>query len=694
MSVLKNCNKIFTVLICLIILFSNSKFVFAADNDSHIDAVLVIDTSNSMNGSDPKKIAVDGVKLFVDMMESSGSRVGVIGFNDSITFKTDLTEINSFQDKQNFIDSVGKIKYIGYTDIGLALKEAESMLFSKIDKGNKPMIILFTDGYIETRGASRTDEKSKNEVYEVLLGAKNHYPIYTIGLNSSGRVDQALIEKIAQDTNALSYMTNKSEDLPEIFNKIFADYIKSNIIDIGTITTDGENYNTISINIPNNSVSEANIVMLSNATNSVLDAKLLDPNGNNQAINNNNSIYFSSQGSYSVLKIIQPQKGDWQLSVKGIKDDQIKIHLLYNYDISLKAEMESAPIIKKGQDVIIRGRLWANNSPLNDVELMKDFNAELNVTDSKGNLINTLPMNNSNSEFTLNYTLPDIDTKFSFQINAAGAGFFRQSNIIEAEIVNSPPYYTNSKPFHRHFINFPIILDKMNIDLYEYFKDDDDARLSFKILIPNNNNNSSGIKAEVEYGVLTDGVNADIKDGILTLSVDKILLTPADVLFSLSVSDSSSESIEAGFTITIYPLLPLILVIVLVIITILIIKKFIKKKKINSQILTGFFEYRFTVDGIWQEQKQEPLYNYRGIVPLNRIIKEANEYKMSELSLISVRMIVKEGQKILVFESKSSYDTTANFTTAKQLELRFNETINILNTVDNSELQITYLEDL
>lgn len=675
MNVSKSYNKIFIAFVCLIVLFFNSILVFAADtNNSHIDAVLVIDTSNSMNGSDPRKIAVDGVKLFVDMMESSGSRVGVIGFNDSITFKTDLTEINSFEDKQNFIDSMGKIRYIGYTDIGMALKEAESMLFSKVDKGNKPMIILFTDGYIETRGVSRTDEKSRNEVYEVLLGAKNHYPIYTIGLNSSGRVDQELIEKIANDTNALSYMTNKSEDLPEIFNKIFADYIKSNIINVGTLTTDGLNYNTININIPNNSVSEANIVMLSNTANAVLDAKLTDPDGNVQAINNNNSVYFSSQGSYSVLKIIQPKKGDWTLSVKGIKGNQVKINLLYNYDISLKAELDSSSVIKKGQDITIKGKLWANNSPLNDVELMKDFNAQLNITDSKGNAINTLPMDNINSEFSLTYTLPDIDNKFNFQIDAAGAGFFRKSNIVEVEIVNSPPSILEPLT-KKTFMNFPVLHNKIDIDLYGYFKDDDDTTLNF------------------EASSSDTSIQTQINNGILTISTNEIL-SPANALIYLTISDASGETINTDFNVFAFPLLLLILVILLIIAFIISIIRGIKKKKINSQILTGYFEYRFTVDGIWQEQKQEPLYNYRGIVPLNRIIKDASNYKMSELALISVRTITKEGQKVLVFENKSSYDATANFTTAKQLELKFSETISILNTIDNSELQITYLEDL
>lgn len=626
-----------------------------------------------MNGSDPQKIAVDGAKLFVDMMESSGSRVAVIGFNDSVTFKTELTEINSFQDKQNFIDNIGRIKYTGYTDIGLALKEAEKILFSKADKGNKPMVVLFTDGYIETRGASRSDEKSRSEVEEVLLGAKNNYPIYTIGLNKSGRVDQALIEKIAADTNALSYMTNSAEDLPEIFNAIFADYIKSNVINVNTITADGLNYENVTINIPNNSVLEANIIMLSNNVNGVLDIKLTDPSGVEKKIGSN-SVYFSSQGIYSILKLIQPQKGDWVLSIKGISGDKIKINLLYNYDISLKAEIQPSTQLKKNETVTIKANLLANNQILNDPELMKDFNAELKVTDSKGNLIESVPMTNNSTEFKVDYIFKDIDTKYSLEVNAAGSGFFRKSNIIEVEIVNSPPELV--KEFDKQiFINFPIIHNSISLDLTEYFKDEDSADLIYNAVSNN------------------DNIKAYIDGNILKLSTDKIFSFASSVI-SLSASDTPENKVETTVSVLALPILDLVLIIIAAIVILIIIIKLHKSKKVNSHLLTGYFEYRFTIDGIWQEQKQQPLYEYRGIVPLSQIIKATPKDKMSELSSITVKSITKEGQKMIVVENKSSYETTANFTTAKALELKYNETMVITNNLENSELQITYLEDL
>lgn len=674
MNICKIYKRISVISICLLLLYSCFTVVFASDiTNNHIDAVLVIDTSNSMNGSDPKKIAVDGVKLFIDMLEYSGSRVGIIGFNDTITFKTGLKEINSFEDKQQLINDMGKINYIGYTDIGLALKEAERMLYSQGAKNNKPMIILFTDGYIETRGVSRTDEKSTSEVYEVLLGAKNNYPIYTIGLNNSGRVDKDLINKMANDTNGLSYMTNNSADLPEIFNMIFADRIKSNILNVGTVNTDGQNYNNIDINIPNNSVSEANIIMFSD--NPIIDAKLTDPNNKEQKIGEgNNSIYFSSQGSYSMLKIINPEQGKWKLSIKGVSGDKVKINLLYNYDISLKAEMQASADVKKGEEIVIKGNLLANNQPFNDVELMKDFNAQLNVTDSNNKIIETLAMENINSEFKINYKLPDVDTKLNFQIDAAGAGFFRQSNILQLEIKNAPPTIIN-KLDTQYYLNFPIVHNSISINLYDYFKDDDSTELNFKAVSDNNE------------------IVPDISNGILKLSTNKILSYVISEI-KLNVSDPSGANIETSFNLVAFPLLSVIVVIIIVILLIIFIINIRKKEKANKQLLTGYFEYRFTVNGILQEQKYEPLYNYRGIVSLNYIIKDSDKSQMSDISNISVKSVKKEGQIMLEFKNKSNYILTSDFKSTKELILKFDEIVTISNVLDNSELQITYLEDL
>ncbi len=662
-----NTKRFILVFICILLL--NFCYVFANNsNNNSIDAILVIDTSNSMNGSDPKKIAVDGIKLFIDMMEYSGSRVGVIGFNDSITFKTGLKEINSFSDKQDLINEVGNIKYIGYTDIGLALKEAEKMLFSKGNKGNKPMIILFTDGYIETRNP-RTVAQSTQEVDEVLLGAKNNYPIYTIGLNSSGRVDKNLIDKISAETNALSYMTNNSKDLPEIFNMIFADYIKSNIFDIGNFTMDGQNYNTIDINIPNNSVSEANIIMLSN--NPVTDIKLIDPNGNEQPMNGNNKVYLSTQGSYTMLKIIEPQKGDWKLLIKGITGDQVKINLLYNYDISLKVNLQNSTF-KKGENVIIKGELFVNNTPLNDPNLMKDFNADLKVINPSGDIIERIPMQNTLTEFTVQYTLPTSETKLSFQIDAAGAGFFRQSNILDIEITNMPP--TKKQNIEKKvFINIPIIHNSIKLNLYDYFEDEDDLELKFYATSDN------------------DSITTVVDNGTLILSTNKIIFS-ASSFISIQIYDGSTMIISE-FEVFAFPLMIVIIILIGVITFIIILRKANKQRKISSQLLSGYFEYRFTINGVWQEQKQEPLYNYRGIVALNKIIKNAEIYQMPELSKINIQVIKKEGQVMLLFENKSNYNIMSNFM-SKEIILKFDETIVISNTVDNCEVQITYLEDL
>ena len=59
--------RIVSVLIMLACLFS-SVSIQAAEQDG-ISAVLVLDTSGSMRGTDKSRVAIEAVKLFIDMME-------------------------------------------------------------------------------------------------------------------------------------------------------------------------------------------------------------------------------------------------------------------------------------------------------------------------------------------------------------------------------------------------------------------------------------------------------------------------------------------------------------------------------------------------------------------------------------------------------------------------------------------------
>ena len=101
------------------------------DGSSGMDVVIVMDTSGSMQnskggGADPEGVAMEAAKLFVDMMESSGSRVGLVPFSDQLGNVVNLTDINSTADKEGVKSAISALSYGGDTDIGQAMQEGFS----------------------------------------------------------------------------------------------------------------------------------------------------------------------------------------------------------------------------------------------------------------------------------------------------------------------------------------------------------------------------------------------------------------------------------------------------------------------------------------------------------------------------------------------------------------------------------------
>lgn len=62
---------------------------------SRIDAVLVIDVSNSMKTSDSNKVGNEAMKMFIDMLSAQGDKVGIIAYTDKVQREKALLEIKS-----------------------------------------------------------------------------------------------------------------------------------------------------------------------------------------------------------------------------------------------------------------------------------------------------------------------------------------------------------------------------------------------------------------------------------------------------------------------------------------------------------------------------------------------------------------------------------------------------------------------
>ena len=112
----------------MVFVISGTQLGFAQTSGSNMDAVLVVDVSNSMTQSDKNKVSNEAMKMFVDMTSIQANKIGVISYTDKIEREKALIQVNSEQDKNDikaFIDSLQKG---AYTDISVGVKEAVKIL--------------------------------------------------------------------------------------------------------------------------------------------------------------------------------------------------------------------------------------------------------------------------------------------------------------------------------------------------------------------------------------------------------------------------------------------------------------------------------------------------------------------------------------------------------------------------------------
>lgn len=394
---------------------------------SQIDAVLVLDVSNSMKTSDKNGIADEAMKMFIDMLSAQGDKVGVVAYTDEVQREKALMTIHSESDKQDLKDFIDGLDKGAYTDIAVGVDEAVKVLQNGSDPGHEPMIVLLADGNNDfNESTGRTQSQSDQELGAAVETAKkNGYPIYTIGLNADGKLNKSSLEGLASQTGGKSFVTDSADDLPQILSEIFADHLKLKVVPVESITANGE-YQEVTVNVPNASVLEANISIMSSQP---VTAKLTDPSGTAVAIPSG-SVLLSKSSSYSLLKLLSPKEGDWKLQIKGVPKDKIDINLIFNYDLELKLDAPASNTYKKGDTVAVSAHLFSNGSEVTEAELYGNMKAVLLATDLDTGKTEELPLDSASGEFKGNFEISDSHN-YQLKVRAEESSFYRESNTVQ-----------------------------------------------------------------------------------------------------------------------------------------------------------------------------------------------------------------------------------------------------------------------
>ena len=314
--------------------------------DLALDVVFVVDYSGSMRYSDPQSVAKEACTLFTNMCDFDRSRVGVVAFTTNLEYTMPLTALADVENRNAVLGWFNKMMYTrnGYTDISLGLTAAKNLLVDSggLDDTRNPMIIFLSDGKTEMITADRQSVYDQEMSETLSFLASHSIPVYSIGLTNSATLDEATLQRMADETGGKYYPTQTADNLDAILSEILARQIRTKIETIAEFDSDGT-ATTVVVPIPNDSIYQANIIIMSSK--GVSDVHLQIPEGTEVIIPSDRVMRVDSR-AYTLIKLISPQMGDWRLTLTGADQDHITINLLNSYDVSMGLRMSQNQVTR------------------------------------------------------------------------------------------------------------------------------------------------------------------------------------------------------------------------------------------------------------------------------------------------------------------------------------------------------------
>lgn len=498
---------------------------------TNTDVVIVMDKSGSMRGADRERIAIEAAKMFIDMEKTSGANVAVVEFSTEV--KTDGLLSMDSQEVKTYLKSVlDNIEYVNlaHTDTGAALKTAVSLLEGS-DTENKKAVILFTDGRTQiTTGLRTLEESVADRDGAVAAAAKSGYPIYTVGLNYNHDVDEEELTRMSVLTGGRTLITSDVRELPEFFNSIFQDLGNIDEIEVGTLTANGD-YQSVEFEIANDNILEANVVMLSGMQ--LEDVRLYDPDGAQVDLNGDKFV-FSSSSKYAVVKMMTPPSGPWRIEVKGISGDQIKISLLYNYDINMVTTFSQGEAYK-GDTIRIESYLTTQDRRINDEKFYQQMTGIATIVCPATGTERTVELTQNADGMTGEFTVEEI-ADHTVTVHVEGQGLYRDSELITIPVINRPVQELKG------IGNLDLGPgEEGSLDLSEYFEDPDGEPLTYTLSQTSGQANAqTNAKTNQENLILDIGV----EDGILSYQALKKGSTQIELTVSDGYGSQMTKTIE------------------------------------------------------------------------------------------------------------------------------------------------------
>ena len=410
------------------------------------NVALVVDKSGSLRnvdgvGTDPDGLRFDALRLFLGLLTEKGNHVGLIAFDEAIRFDSGLQSISSMADKEALVEAAEVLGTSYDTDIGSAVLHASEMLSGMRESNGLPCVImLLTDGmtdFAPDKPIQILKERSSAAAQKALeIAQKEGITIHGLLLNVDGRSinGEEEIRYFTDGTRGQLETVSSPEDLTAAFARFYSIINRTEYDGSHRIAFPEQGEVEARFPVPGFGAEEVNIVIeCDHGSVRPEDICVIAPDGQEYGIEG----HILETSRFLLLKIPEPQAGEWEITLKGNPGDTVDVCMIYNASMSVSLISDTDNAFEVLKPLCLKAFVSDTDGNVTG-DRLKNIVCTLAVTDLSTGATTTYPMTAEDGNYSCILTF-DQGGEYELKAIVDLHDFEVLSNVLAADIAVPSP---------------------------------------------------------------------------------------------------------------------------------------------------------------------------------------------------------------------------------------------------------------
>lgn len=188
---------------------------------------VALDVSGSMKTTDPDRMSIELIKLFIDACGSC-DYINITAYNDEIVYSSGMADMGNVSEKESLKQALDTIEFAGNTDNGLGLLTATKAVTEMNGNYSNAFVLMISDGdtYLVNSKTNRTLEDSNNDLKtSANLAIENGITINTIEYTNDFKQDTGVLSVVTSSSGGgITMVDNHTQFIQVILSTFFREY--------------------------------------------------------------------------------------------------------------------------------------------------------------------------------------------------------------------------------------------------------------------------------------------------------------------------------------------------------------------------------------------------------------------------------------------------------------------------------------